>query len=447
MEPPVVSYIYADILWLLFALVFCALFSFLETSLTALRLFKLKEMAQATNNKYKSLFHTLETNPNRILITVLVAYNLANVIAAVLSDGVMEKITKALNIPERLGFAIGIAVTTTTILIADLIPKNLAISHGDKLFGSTLWMTNVIYYLFYPFVTFLSRFTDAAVRFIGGSYKEKTSEAVTSEKEIQFLIDYINEKGLMERHKTAMLKSIFELGTTAIKEIMVPETSVISINVNSTQQEALDVFSKYQFTRLPVYEEEPDNIIGMLHQKDFFQLLSKKEDKPLRDIVRPIMFVPESAKVLRVLKEFIEQRMHMAIVLNEFGGITGLVTLEDVIEEIVGEISDEYEAIPEKIMALNSGGWLVDASIELEELEPLLGIEFETEDALTLAGFLVEQFQHLPKKGEELAYKGYNFKIQQASPKRISQVLVYADKEAGHLSIIENDTDNLQEQK
>ena len=122
-------------------------------------------------------------------------------------------------------------------------------------------------------------------------------DAVASEKEIQFLINYINEKGLMERHKTAMLKSIFELGTTPIKDIMVPETSIISINVNSTQKETLDQFSTYQFTRLPVYEDNPDNIIGMLHQKDFFQLLSKNEDRPLRDIVRPIMFVPETAKV------------------------------------------------------------------------------------------------------------------------------------------------------
>ena len=270
----------------------------------------------------------------------------------------------------------------------------------------------------------LSKITDTVTRWIGGTHIKEVTEAVASEKEIQFLINYINEKGLMERHKTAMLKSIFELGITAVKEIMVPETSIISINVNSTQKETLDLFSKYQFTRLPVYEDEPDNIIGMLHQKDFFQLLSKNEDRPLRDIVRPIMFVPESAKVLRVLKEFKEQRMHIAMVLNEYGGITGLVTLEDVIEEIVGEISDEYESITEKIVPLKAGGYLVDASIELEQLEPELNIQFETEDALTLGGFLIEQLERVPKTGERLEYKGYHFKIQQASPKRVYQVLI-----------------------
>lgn len=431
MAPELTSSLYSNTIWFIISLILCALFSFLETSLTALRLFKLKELASSTK-RYSKLFFELETNPNRILTTVLVAYNLANVLAAIFSNELMEALVKSLNLSERLGFAIGILITTTTILLADLIPKNLAISHGDRLFGSTLWMTNVIYYMFYPFVTFLVKFTDWVTRIISPTGSMDTSEAITSEKEIQFLIDYINDKGLMERHKTAMLKSIFELGVTAVREIMVPETKVVSISVNATLKDSLDIFAKCQFTRLPVYEDETDNIIGMLHQKDVFQLLSKNQDRPLKDLVRPIMFVPESAKAIKVLKEFREQRMHIAMVLNEFGGIIGLVTLEDVIEEIVGEISDEYEEIPEHVIALQSGGWLVDASINLEELVTLLGIEFETEDALTLAGFLTEQLQHVPKKGEEISFKGYNFKVQQSSAKRIYKVLIYESNSEPH---------------
>lgn len=426
MEPPAGSLTHNLILFLI-SLLFCALFSFIETSVTALRLFKLKELASGTS-KYRALFHVFEHNPNRILISVLIAYNLANVLAAVFSSEVMEGISKALNISETLGFAIGIMVTSTTILLTDMIPKNIATIHGDQLFKSTLWITNIIYYTFYPLVSFLSKITDTITGWITGTYGAETADTVASEKEIQFLINYINEKGLMERHKTAMLKSIFELGTTPIKDIMVPETSMISISVNSTQKETLDLFSKYQFTRLPVYEDKPDNIIGMVHQKDFFQLLSKNEDRPLRDIVRPIMFVPDTTKALRVLKEFKEQRMHIACVLNEYGSIIGLVTLEDVIEEIVGEISDEYEAVTEKIIPLKDGGYLIDATLELDELEPELGIEFETEEALTLGGFLIEQFERVPKPGEHLTYKGFYFKIQQASPKRIYQVLVLSNE-------------------
>lgn len=428
MEPSVDSFFYSNLFWFVISLLLCALFSFLETSITALRLFKLKEMAQSTK-KYKHIFHVLETNPNRILSTLLVAYNLASVMATVFSSEIIASITKALNLSERLGFALGIVFTTTTILIFELIPKNIAISQADGLFSSTLWFTNIIYYLLYPFVTFISRFTDAVTRLIIRKNAIDASDEVVSEKEIQFLIDYINDKGLMERHKTAMLKSIFELGTTQIKTVMVPETSVISININSSQKETLDLFTKYQFTRLPVYEDQPDNIVGMVHQKDFFQVLSKNIDRSLRDIARPIMFVPETAMVLKVLKEFKDQRMHIAMVLNEFGGITGLVTLEDVIEEIVGEISDEYESIPEKVIALQHGGWLVDASITLGELSQLLEIDFETKNVLTLAGFLTEQLQHVPKKDEKLHYKNYYFKVYQASEKRIFQVLIYSENE------------------
>lgn len=425
MEPPLAGNWQTNVLFLLISLALCALFSFIETSIIGLRLFKLKELSKGTS-KYQRLFYVFEHNPNRILISILIAYNLVNVLAAVFSSEVMAGISRSLNISERLGFTIGIMLTSITILLTDLIPKNIATIHGDRLIGSILWITNIIYLILYPFVTVLSKIADTATYWIGGSSVKETADAVASEKEIQFLINYINEKGLMERHKTAMLQSIFELGTTPIKEVMIPETSVISINVNSTQKETLDQFSKYQFTRLPVYEDKMDNIIGMVHQKDFFQLLSRNEDRPLRDIVRPIMFLPESAKVLRVLKDFREQRVHIAMVLNEFGGITGLVTLEDVIEEIVGEISDEYESVPEQVILLKSGGYLVDASIDLEEFGTLLGIEFEAEDALSLGGFLIEQLERVPATGERLEYKGFHFKVQQATPKKILQILVFA---------------------
>jgi putative hemolysin len=278
MEPPLASILNTNLLFFIISLTLCALFSFIETAITSMRLFKLKEIANGTS-KYRGLFHVFEHSPNRILIGVLIAYNLSNVLAAVFSNEFMTSVSKALNISERVGFTIGILLTSTTILLTDLIPKNIAAIHGERLFESTLWITNIIYWVFsYP-VSFLSKVADTVTHWIAGSSVKDTADAIASEKEIQFLLSYINEKGLMESHKVAMLKSIFELGTTPIKDIMIPETSIISINVTSSQQEALEMFSRYQYTRVPVYEDKPDNIIGMLHQKDFFLLLSKREDR------------------------------------------------------------------------------------------------------------------------------------------------------------------------
>ena len=425
MEPLTDGSLFTNAILFGISLGFCALFSFLETSITALRLFKLKELAQATGS-YQQLFESLEKNPNRLLNTILIANNLSDVTAATLGTMLMEQLLSSF--PSSIGFFLGIFLTTALLLIfGEIIPKNIAKARGEKLFASTLWITNIIFYALYPFVTFLVKISDYIMHKFGSPSLEN-GEYITSEKEIQFLIDYINEKGLIEPEKTSMLQSIFQLGTTPVKEIMVPSTSVIALNTETSIKEVYNMFGKYQFSRFPVYEGAPENVIGMLHLKDAFSLIAKGEERSLKEIVRPILFIPESIKVNQLLKEFKEQHMHIAMVINEYGGIIGLVTLEDVLEEIVGEIRDEYEAVTEKIVALKPGGWLVDASIELDQLSKLLNISFEAEDALTLGGFLTERLQHLPKKGERFAYKHYTFQVQQASPKRVFQVLIFEDK-------------------
>lgn len=406
-----------------------ALFSFLETSITALRLFKLKELAASTT-KYAHFFQALEKTPHRVLITILIASSLAEVTAASLGTQIIESFFARLDISGGLAFSLGIGFATLAILIfGEILPKNIAKSHGERLFASTLWITNIIFYTLYPIVTVLLKLTDFIVYQLGGSRVSGGVEWVSSEKEIQFLINYINEKGLMEQDKSEMLKNIFDLGLTPVKDIMVPATDIVSVSVNATIRDTLDIFGKRHFTRLPVYNGQQDNIIGMVHLKDVFGYVSRNEDKALKDIVRPIMFIPESVKINQLLREFRQQHMHIAIVLNEHGSTTGLITLEDILEEIVGEISDEHDPATEKIIPLKQGGWLVDASTPLENLENYLGIIFECEDAITLAGFLTEQLQHLPKKGERLLYKNHYFQVQKASDKRVLEVLIFTKKD------------------
>jgi putative hemolysin len=415
----------------LFAVALCVrgLFSFLETSITALRLFKLKELATATK-KYKHLFQALEKNPQRILITILVANSLADVTTAALATHITETVFSYLNFSGGLGFSLGIFVATLAIIIfGEIIPKNLAKNRGEGLFMSILWLINLAYLLLYPLVTVLIKFSDAIMHVIGGK-KESQTDWDTSESEIRFLINYIRKIGLMEREKSQMLENIFELGLTPVKEIMVPAMDIVSTNAETTIQGVLQLFVKHTFTRLPVYKGSKENIIGIVHLKDIINLLTKNENQPLKDLIRPIAFVPESMKINQLLKEFREQHMHMAMVINEHGSLIGLITLEDILEEIVGEISDEHEPPIEKIIPLKDNGWLVDASVPLEEIEPLLNITFVTNTVHTLGGFIAEQLQHLPKKGERISYKNFYFQVQKASPKRVLQVLIFQEKKA-----------------
>ena len=263
---------------------------------------------------------------------------------------------------------------------------------------------------------------------VGGQHILDKNDVV-SEKEIEFLIDYSDEKGLMESEKTEMLQNVFSLGQTVVREIMIPKADMTLLNVSSSLEQAMDVFARSRYSRLPIYEDDDDNIIGVVHQKDIFDLLYKKEVKTLRELVRPVMFIPETQKINQLLSELLKKHIHMAIILNEYGSIAGLVTLEDIIEEIVGEIVDEHEKTVNDIVPLEQGGWIVDGAASLEKIEDLLGIQMIAENSISIGGFLSEKLQHLPKKGERVLYEGYHFQVQQASPRRVLQVLIFAEEQ------------------
>jgi putative hemolysin len=430
MDVPLLQELNVLIIIFLISLTVRAVFSFLETSITALRLFKLKELA-SSHSRYEQLFVALEKNPHRVLITILIVSSFSDVVAAATATSIMETVFNRLNFAPGIGFTFGVGIAGFMIIIfGEILPKNLARGRGEQLFNSLIWVINIAYYALYPLATVLIRLSDAFIfRFSEKNPDNPASEWVSSEREVRFLIDYIHAQGIMETEKTEMLRNIFDLGRIIVKDIMVPATDITSIDINTPITKVLETYKNNPFTRLPVYEKRTDNIIGMVHLKDIFaMLLEDKGEKPLKDLVRPIMFVPESLKISQLLREFRQQHMHIAIVLNEHGSITGLITLEDVLEEIVGEISDEHEPSTEKILPLLQGGWLVDGSVPLEHLSELLQIEFKVEDSVTLGGFLTEYLQHLPKKGERVIYKGYYFQVQKASPKRVNQVLIFEEK-------------------
>jgi len=423
MEPYQLSQLIPQCILLIFALIVRATLSFLETSITALRLFRLKELAHTTT-QYLPLLQTLEKTPQRVLITIIVANSFVDVTSAALATFIMGKIFAHFGFSGSIGFTVGIALATIGIIIfGEILPKSFAKVRSESAFKSMLWLINGVYYALYPFVIILVRFSDFIMYKVGGKEAlEGGTQWVSSEREIQFLINYIHEQGLLELEKREMLQNIFELGSTPAKEVMISSSDIISLDVSTPIEKALEFFSLHPYTRMPVYDGKIDNIIGMIHQKDLFIMFSKGEKKTLKELVRSIMFVPEGIKVNQLLGKFRDKQMHIAIVINDNGVITGLVTLEDIIEEIVGEISDEHEPTLSKIMPLQRDEWLVDATITLENLGDFLGITFETEDAVSLSGFLAEYLQQIPKKDDQITYKKYIFQVQKATPLRVQFV-------------------------
>ena len=415
------SLVFELILFLL-ALTFAALFAFLETAFTALRLFKLKEL-EVSVAKYKSLFISWEKNPQRILITILIANNFAHVLSSVLISTLLQRYM------GPWGLAVGVAVATIMILIfGEIIPKSFAKTHHEKLFASFLWLINILYHLVYPFVTLLLNIANFIFSQLGGSHVLEKQDIV-SEKEIEFLIDYSDEKGIMETEKTEMLQNIFSLGQTAVREIMIPKNDIVLFDINMDSEKAIAMFCSSRYSRLPVFEGDDDNIIGIIHQKDVFEMLYQAKEKNLKNLIRSVLFVPETQKINQLLSEFLKKQMHMAIVIDEYGSVAGLATLEDILEEIVGEIADEHEKSISEIVSLESGGWTVNAGISLEKLEDVLEVKIQSEDSVTLAGFMAEKLQRLPQKGDRIFYEGFCFQIQQASSHRVLQVLIFPNKD------------------
>ena len=400
----------------------CALFSFLETSITALRLFKLKEIELATP-KYKHLFQAFDKNPQQVLISILIAANLANVTCAVISQRLTDSLFQRFQVPEGIAFILGILITTIMVSIfGEIVPKSIAQSMGSKTFTSTLWIVNIFYKMLGPIAQQIHNIS----LFISRSNNEE-EDPIISEKEIQFLINYIEEKGLMDYEKTSMLQNIFIMTQTSVKEILIPKSEIVSINISDDVSTFISKFSEYQFSRFPVYQDNPENIIGIVYLKDLLFALQKKPSLQLKDLMRPIIFVPDNMKVNELLKEFKLQHIHMAMVLDEYGNTIGLVTLEDALEEIVGDIHDEHDISrdSEKIHTiLPHTEWSVDARIDLDRLQPLLKITFVTQAAVTLGGFVSEQLQHLPKEGEQIVYKNFNFTIEKADSKRVLLVRI-----------------------
>lgn len=427
MEP--YSQLITPFILLCIALSFRATLSFLETSITALRLFRLKELSHSTT-QYQSLLQTLEKSPQRVLVTIIVANSFVDVSAASLATFIMTTIFTHIGLSSSVGFTFGITFASLGIVIfGEILPKTFARVRSEQAFKSVLWLINCIYYTLYPFVFVIVKFSDYVMYKVGGQEAlESSSQWISSEREIQFLINYIHEKGLLELEKREMLQNVFQLGNTPIKEVMIPHEKILSLEANTPMERVFSFFSEHSYTRIPVYENTRDNIVGMVHQKDLFIMFSKGEQKILNQIVRPLMFVPETMTVIDLLGKFREKQLHMAIVINEQGILTGLVTLEDLIEEIVGEISDEHESTIGKIMPMGEDEWLVDATITLEDLGTFLGITFVSAGSVSLAGFLTELLQHVPQKDEEILYKNFLFQIQKATPLHVQFVHIFRRK-------------------
>jgi putative hemolysin len=249
-----------------------------------------------------------------------------------------------------------------------------------------------------------------------------------TEDELKTWVESEQGSGGLEREERQMIYSIFQFGDTLTREIMVPRIDILALEVNSSQADAIQVFLSSGHSRLPVFETTIDNVIGLLYAKDLLKTTPKQDAQvSLRDLLRPAYFVPETKKVDELLSEMQSQRIHMGIVVDEYGGVAGLVTLEDIVEEIVGEIRDEYDTASEEVLYQEVGSqeFLFQGRIDLDDFNEVMGSHLSKDEADTLAGYLYDQMGRVPQGGESIVVGGLSFTIEQVSGRRIRRVRVH----------------------
>ncbi|HET9533163.1 MAG TPA: hemolysin family protein [Blastocatellia bacterium] len=317
-----------------------------------------------------------------------------------------------------------VAVFLTIALFRQLLPRLLAQNNPEEVFWSLLPLFRIFYRVFYVFVAPISNLLDRMRR---PEDEQELSEEEAEEEtmyEVQAFIDVGEEEGIIEESEGELIQSIIEFSDRLVGEVMRPRPQIVAIEINSTVSDARLLIIESKYSRIPVYRDQIDNIEGIVYVRDLLAYCEEgKTETPLTTCMRPAYFVPESKSIAELLEEMQKAKVQIAMVIDEYGGVAGLVTIEDIIEEILGEIEDEDRVAPaEEIVKSEDGSYIVDGSAEIRKVELLYDKEVEADDFTTVAGLIINELGHMPSVGEKVECKGLQFEVIDADSKRVNRV-------------------------
>ncbi len=332
----------------------------------------------------------------------------------------------AVSIPQAfadaLAYVIVILLTSMALYIfGRLVPEAIAVRHAEKIALASVGLMQLSSVLLSPFVRIAVVLSNLLSLPLGG--QKRDSATLVTEEELKTMVDAGQEEGLIEQDEKAMILSVLDFGDTVAREVMVPRIDVVAVEVNTPLREALDVIISAGHSRIPVYRNTIDDIVGILYAKDLLRLLRDGLNPPLAQVLRQPYFTPESKKVSELLQELQSRRVHICIVIDEYGGTAGLVTIEDILEEIVGDIQDEFDAEEPEYVALPDGaGYILDASMNLDDVNELMRVQLPTGESDTLGGFIYDQLGEVPAAGDTVRYGGVLLEVIEVNERRILKV-------------------------
>jgi len=410
---------------LVFLLFLSAFFSGTEIAFMELNKFRIKNLVDK-NPKTKKLLFWLE-NPHKVLTVIAICNNFVNIAASAIATAVAIAIAAKHGMANSVGVGISVGIMTFLILVfGEITPKNFAKSNYEAFALFAITPVKILTKILMPVAKTLLFITKIIIRIFGGQIKKEPS--ILTGEELKSLVSVGEKEGAIEEEEKEMINSIFGFGDTVVREVMVPRTDIQSIDVNESISEVIKAIAETHHSRMPIYKENIDNIIGILYVKDLitrWENYKQGEKIALKDLMRAPYFVPETKKVKSLFAQFKKKKNHMAIVVDEYGGTAGLVTIEDVIEEILGEIEDEHDHEDDQFQALGNGVTLIDGRTNIDTVNEELDIQIpQGDDYDSIAGFIVNILGRVPKTGEIVNYKNLKIVIAEADPRHISKIKI-----------------------
>lgn len=410
----------SSVLQLVFLIVLIALsafFSSAETALTTVNRVRVRTLIDEGNKRAAVLQKVLD-NYSKMLSSILIGNNVVNLSASALTT------TLAMKIWGNYAVSIATGVLTLVVLLCgEIVPKNAATLNAEKI---SLAYARIIYYLMKlltPVIYIVDRLSVGIMILLHVDPNKKKDQI--TESELKTYVDVSHEDGVIESEEREMIYNVFDFSDAVAKDIMIPRIDMSTINVEAGYEELLGVFKEYMYTRIPVYQEDNDNIIGLVNIKDFI-LVEDRENFKITDILREAYYTYEFKKTADLMIEMRERRFNVAFVLNEYGSCVGMITLEDLLEEIVGEIRDEYDADEDElIQEISERQYLVEGGMKLDDINDALGTELESEDYDSIGGIIIEILDRMPVPGDEVTTEaGITLRAENVQQNRITKVLM-----------------------
>ena len=377
---------------LILLLLLSAFFSSAETAMTTVNKIRIKTLADEENKRAQTLLKILE-HSGKMLSAILIGNNVVNLSASALATSLALRLFGN----AAVGIVTGI-LTLLVLIFGEITPKTLATIHAEKLalsYSSIIW--NMMRILT-PVIFLVEQLSMLFLRLL--RIDSKAGENAMTEEELLTLVDMSHEDGVIESEERQIIYNVFEFGDAQAKDVMVPRVDMVSVSLDDTYDTVVSIFRKEKFTRLPVYENDRDNIVGILNVKDLL-FLEDRKNFHISSILYEPYFTYEFKKISELLMEMREKSVSLTIVLDEYGTAVGMITLEDLLEELVGEIRDEYDEDEKNlIQSLNDREYLIEGSMKLDDINDALGLHLESEEYDSIGGYIIEKLDHLPAEGE-----------------------------------------------